>query len=96
MKMKNLFKAEKGLIRVKLDVDNNIIKKASITGDFFIIPEINIKILEESLENTEFNREGVEKAIDKFYKAGSITPFVTKDDFILSIMGAKNDKDKTN
>ncbi len=33
-------------------------------------------------------QEGVEKAIDKFYEAGSITPFVTKDDFILSIIGA--------
>lgn len=93
--MKNLFKAEKGLIRVKLDIDKNIIKAASITGDFFIIPEQNINVLEDSLKGIEFNKEGVEKAVDKFYEAGSITPFVTRDDFIVSIMGAKNDENKT-
>ncbi len=40
------------LIRVDLELENNIIEKIKITGDFFIHPEESIILIENSLKGT--------------------------------------------
>ena len=94
MELKNMFKAEKGLIRVKLDVDDdNTINEADITGDFFIIPEEDIKNLQDCLKGSKFSEDDISNHLDEFYKSGAITPLVSKDDFLKAIMGAKHVQD---
>jgi len=43
------------LVRVKLEVENNQISKASVTGDFFMHPEDFITKIEETLTNLPEN-----------------------------------------
>lgn len=91
MKASNIYKAEKGLIRVSAEIDGGVIAKIRITGDFFMLPEKAILLLESMLAGKAFDRDAVSGALDEFYGSGVETPCVTKGDFLAAIMGAKNE-----
>lgn len=91
MWVSNLYKAPKGLIRVHADVENDLILEIRITGDFFLIPEDALELLEKHLHGVELERKFVDNAIGVFYAIGVITPMLTKDDFVNAIMGVKNE-----
>lgn len=89
----NLFegchKASKGLIRVSVDVENNIIKGIVISGDFFMHPEDKLWDLERSLIGVEVDRSSVLTSIQRFYQEnGVLTPGVEPEDFTEAIMKA--------
>ncbi len=90
MHLSNIYKAEKGLLRINFDIDEGkIISNMMVTGDFFLIPETKIILLERDLNGKRFEKDAIEDAIGRFYTTGVLTPSVTKDDFINAIMGAK-------
>ncbi|VVB77399.1 Lipoate-protein ligase A subunit 2 [uncultured archaeon] len=91
MKLSNVYKAEKGLIRVSADVDAGAIIEIRITGDFFMLPEKSVLLLESLLKGKPFERGAISLALDEFYAGGVETPCVTKEDFLSAISGAKNE-----
>jgi hypothetical protein len=91
MRATNIYKAEKGLIRVAMDLDGGVMRGVRITGDFFMLPERSVLLLESLLEGKAFERSAVSGALDEFYGSGVETPCVTKDDFLAAVSGAKNE-----
>lgn len=90
MLVQSIYKAPKGLIRVQLEIVDNIIKEAKITGDFFMIPETSLKLLETMLRDVPLIEEKIAEAVSEFYSSGVITPMLGQDDMVKAIIGAKN------
>jgi lipoate---protein ligase len=93
MRMSNLYKASKGLIRVNADIENNTILDIRLTGDFFMVPEEALWMLEKHLKGVELNRKLVRSAINVFYVLGVDTPMLERDDLVDAIMGVKNENE---
>lgn len=84
----NEYKAKKGLIRVRVKLDNEgRITWIRITGDFFMYPEEALLDLEKSLIGVKLDVNDVSKVVHEFFKSGVKVPFVTEDDFVKAIMG---------
>jgi len=83
MHIERNYKAKKGLIRINMDVENNIIKYIKISGDFFMFPQDAINNFEKMLININVNN--VSNTVKKFYCNGIITPGVEPEDFIKAL-----------
>ncbi len=65
------YKAPQGkLLRIDLNVEENIIKDINITGDFFVYPEGAIVVIENSLKGKKINE--VNDVFDKIIKQENI------------------------
>lgn len=89
MRMTNLYKARKGLIRVDAEVENNTIIGIKLTGDFFMVPEEALLFLERHLRGVELDRKLLKNAISTFYVLGVDTPMLAKDDLVKAVLGVK-------
>ena len=89
--MSNLYRAPKGLIRVEAEVENNTILDIKITGDFFMVPEEALLLLEKHLRGVELDRKLLSNTIDTFYLMGIDTPMLGREDMINAILGVKNE-----
>ena len=89
------YKVEGGkLIKVQLKLEDDKIKEAKITGDFFLHPEELIDELEKTLEGSEINEDVLADHIKAFIKRNkAVLLGVTPEDFAKCIVmaGAKND-----
>jgi hypothetical protein len=86
------FKAPKGVIKVELELEGNLISRISITGDFFMYPEEALEDLERKLVGTKIDRESLMKNIEDFYRStGARTPMVEPEHFVEAIMRAAGD-----
>jgi lipoate-protein ligase A len=89
------YKVEGGkLIKVQLKLEDEKIKEAKITGDFFLHPEELIDELEKKLEGSELNENVLADHIKAFIKRNkAVLLGVTPEDFAKCIVmaGAKND-----
>lgn len=68
MHAQSVYKIPQGkLLKISLEYNKkkNTIISITITGDFFIYPEESIEQLEETLRNTEFEREQLREKIQK-------------------------------
>jgi len=82
-------KASKGLIRVSIGVEDNVIEEIVISGDFFMHPEDKLWDLERSLVGVKVGRSSVLTNIRRFYQEnGILTPGVEPEDFTEAIMKA--------
>ena len=91
MRATSIYKAEKGLIRVSAEIDGGTIKEIRITGDFFMLPERSVLLLERLLKGRALEKPAISEALDAFYGSGVETPCVTKEDFLAAISGVKNE-----
>lgn len=91
MRMFNLYKAPKGLIRVEADVESNIIIKIRLTGDFFMVPEGALWLLERHLRGIELKLNPLSSAINMFYGLGIETPMLSEQDLVNAIIGVKSE-----
>lgn len=68
--MQNIYekKTKKGLIRVKVFLEDNKIKDITIEGDFFIYPEDKIWELEEYLKGTPIDENSIKEKVDEIMK----------------------------
>jgi hypothetical protein len=90
MEVSSLYKAQKGLIKVRADIEGNVINDIEITGDFFMIPESALPELEMRLIGKRLERAELEETLEQFYITGVETPLLTKDDFVNAVLGVKN------
>ena len=81
------FKASKGLIRVKIQVENKKLTSIIISGDFFMYPEDGLWKLENNLVGTSINKTKILSKIRRFYEETNLlTPGVNPEDFMEAIM----------
>ena len=90
MRMSGVYKAQKGLIKVNLEAEGNIIKEIEITGDFFMLPESALPALECRLVGRSLDKKDLDDAVEEFYLTGVDTPLLSKDDFVNAVLGVKN------
>ena len=90
MRVKSVYKAKKGLIRVDKEVTNGIITEVRITGDFFMYPEDSLPLLENRLRGVKNDKESIRDAVKSFFKdTGTVTPFVTEEDLVEALAGGE-------
>lgn len=70
------------LLRCAIELDNNIIVHARITGDFFMHPEESISELENILKGTELDKEILKEKITRFYNSDVRIIGAGIDDFV--------------
>ncbi len=76
------YKATKGLIRVRLEIEDETIKDLVISGDFFLYPEDMLWELERFLVGKKVVRESLIAEISSFYdRFGVSSPGVKPEDF---------------
>lgn len=89
-----VYKASKGLIRVKIQVRSEMIKDITISGDFFMHPEDRLWELESFLTGTPAEEGRILSKIEDFYaKTRVLTPGVTPRDFKKAIMKGIEDEE---
>ena len=85
------YKAEKGLIKIKLDLEDGKIDKITIEGDFFFYPEDKLWDLEKALIGCEVEEEKLTERIAEFYRRMNVSsPGVKPEDFTKAITLAFN------
>jgi len=83
------YKAAKGLIRVKAEVESGQIREIQIAGDFFMYPEDGLWELESALKGTAVSRDKILSKVKTFYEqANVLTPGVMPEDFTEAIIRA--------
>lgn len=80
-------KARKGLIRVKVVIDEDRIVNVSITGDFMVLPEDSVFEAESRLIGVRATESEVRAALASALSGASMTG-VTVDDFVDAVMCA--------
>lgn len=86
---KGVHKSKGGLIRSFVTIENGMIKKITISGDFFMYPEEAIFKILELLEGTPARREEIQRTIEEAYEKENIqSPGTSPCDFTESIMKA--------
>jgi lipoate---protein ligase len=55
------------LIRVKLEIEDNIIRSIQLTGDFFMLPENDLEELETKLIGLQSNPQQIERTVIAFF-----------------------------
>lgn len=86
------FKAPKGVIKVELELEGNLISRIAITGDFFMYPEEALENLEHKLVGVKIDRKSLMETIEDFYTSTGVrTPMVEPEHFVEAIMRAVGD-----
>ena len=89
MRKESQYKARKGLIKVSLDEDKQVIKEIVISGDFFLYPEDKLWVLEKKLIGTRLSKEDLLTTVRGFYhQFGVLSPGLEPEDFVEAIMRA--------
>lgn len=89
LKFKGSYKAAK-LIKVSMEVKDDIIVNIKITGDFFMYPEEAIRDLEGALIGASLNAMDLEARISKFLLERKIEfPMISVMDLVNAILSAK-------
>ncbi len=87
--MEGTYKAAKGLIKVRVEIEAGRIREVQIAGDFFMYPEDRLWELENTLKGTSINRDKILSKVQAFYeKSNVLTPGVTPEDFTEAIVRA--------
>jgi lipoate-protein ligase A len=77
------------MIRVTLEIVHNTLKDVLISGDFFMVPEEKLPLLEEKLRGAVADYPEIHRRVRKFYDDNIVeTPGVTVDDLSTAIMKA--------
>jgi lipoate-protein ligase A len=85
--MEGLYKAAKGLIKVKAEVKSGYLSEIHISGDFFMYPEDGLWDLENYLLGTEISKDKILSKLEAFYKrANVLSPGVAPEDFAEAIV----------
>ena len=84
-----LHKARSGLIRVLVKVVDGKIRDLIISGDFIIVPESSIDLMESSLIGSSISEEEIIAKLRRFFQTNAFqSPGASPEDFALAIMKA--------
>jgi len=85
-----MYKAKGGLIRTQQEVVEKRIADIGISGDFTLLPKVELTGLEASLADTEREDSEIVSAVEAFYEESDIqTPGVEPKDISKAVMEAK-------
>ncbi len=90
MQLSSLYKAPKGLLKIRADIEHGVIRDIMITGDFFMIPEESLPLLEGKLLGKRLERRDVEIAVEELYAMDVQTPGLSKEDLVRAILGVRD------
>jgi lipoate-protein ligase A len=76
------------LLRVRLQVEHNIIQSIRITGDFFMHPEPAIEQLERQLIGIQCNAQALSAILQQFFERDIEIVGASAEDFVTVIMKA--------
>jgi hypothetical protein len=77
------------MIKIELELKDNRISNARISGDFFMYPEEAIDELERAIEGVEAKRDALLAAVERFYSStGVLTPMVEPWHWVEAILRA--------
>ena len=89
MSLRSEFKAPKGIIKIELDLDGDVISVITISGDFFMHPEEALEKLERMLVGVKANKESLLTAVRRFYESTGVqTPMVEPEHWVEAILRA--------
>jgi lipoate-protein ligase A len=84
-----LHKARSGLIRALVKVEAGRIRGLIISGDFIIVPESSIDMMEASLIGSSITEEEIIAKLRRFFETNAFqSPGASPEDFALAIMKA--------
>lgn len=87
------FKAPKGVIKVKMKLDNDKISSISISGDFFMHPEETLPDLEETLKGMRIDESEILNRIKEFYNSTGVkTPMLEPEHWVKAIFCAVGER----
>ncbi len=86
-----LYKAKGGLIRTAEEVENKkVLKDIVVSGDFNLFPKSSLQEVENALKNKDFDRNTIQKEIEKVYDKERIeSPGVQPEDIAKTVVEAK-------
>ena len=85
--LEGVYKAAKGLIKVKAEVKSGHLSEIHISGDFFMHPEDSLWELENYLLGTETSKDKILSKLKTFYKQSNVlSPGVEPEDFAEAIV----------
>jgi len=85
-----VYKSPGGLIRVTLEIENDIIKDLLISGDFWLFPAKKLSELEKELVGVKISRDELIEVINSFFEKNTIqSPGTTVEDFVKTILMVK-------
>ncbi len=77
------------LLRVRLQVEEDVISSIKITGDFFMHPEAAIETLERMLCHIPLRADAVASQVRTFFEADVEVVGAKVEDFVTVIMNAR-------
>ncbi len=87
-------KTKGGLIRIKVALDNKLIKSIIIAGDFFVFPPRAIFDLEASLKWCSIDSKNIRKQVNNFFKDNEIEiPYLSWEELANIIIHAINSEE---
>ncbi|MFX0134804.1 MAG: lipoate protein ligase C-terminal domain-containing protein, partial [Candidatus Hodarchaeota archaeon] len=85
-----VYKSSGGLIRVTLEIENDIIKDVLISGDFWLFPTTKLFELEKKLVGTKISKEELNGVLNSFFEQNRVqSPGTTVEDFVKTILMVK-------
>lgn len=87
------YKAPGGkLVRVRFTEEDGRARSVQVSGDFFLVPEESLPILEKMLEGVVLHEPDVRKEVDDFFETSRAkTLGISRDDLVLAIVSAREE-----
>lgn len=83
------FKAPKGVIKVELELSDDVISSLALSGDFFLYPEEAIEQLEKTLRGVRAERASLLAVVREFYSSSGVrTPMLEPKHWVEAILKA--------
>jgi hypothetical protein len=80
------------MLRVRLKQKGDRIESASISGDFFLVPEESLSKLEKMLEDVRLDEKELKLLVDRFFRGTNAQGLgVSPDDFVKAILAASSE-----
>ncbi|MHA1300396.1 MAG: lipoate--protein ligase [Candidatus Helarchaeota archaeon] len=82
-----VYKSSGGLIRVTLEIENDIIRDVLLSGDFWLFPTTKISELEKVLKGVKIEKDRLNEVLNQFFEKNKIQSLgTTVDDFVKTIL----------
>jgi lipoate-protein ligase A len=93
MNVKKAYKVPDGkLVKISMDLDNEIIKSVKITGDFFIHPEDSLEDLEKDLLDLQLGTREIKTVIQEYFNREDVEVYGITSDALIYLISTMNEE----